>query len=142
MQDLEPEFTEFGLPEFTEHYVVSPPSSGCMDIHWGTLALKNFYSTCCHPHLGKPNWPVLQFDGRSCCFSVQSGSFQAPFTQPEAQSFPQSGCVYSLPLVLESVLALDPSERVSLLFPESMNSETVSMGTSFIQSTRAVRDTL
>ena len=38
-----PEFTEFGLPEFTEHYVVSPPSSGCMDIHWGTLALKNFY---------------------------------------------------------------------------------------------------
>lgn len=63
------------------------------------------------------SWPrktqltyVTQFDRWSCCISVQSESFQAPLTQPEAQSFlTVQGCVYSLFLVLEIFLALGPS---------------------------------
>ena len=96
---FESEFIEFGPPEFTEHYVVSPPSSGCMDIHRGTLVLKSFYNL----HVVILTHYITQFDRWSCCISVQSESFQAPLTQPEAQSFlAVQGCVYSLFLVLES----------------------------------------
>lgn len=61
----------------------------------------------------------------------------SPFSQSRGASTASS---WSLRALLGSWPL--PEQKLSLLFPESMNSETVSMGTSFMQSNRAARDKL